>query len=463
MRSSFRLLARLPQRKRCFSTVHDIGGDLLSFGVIPPATELAHWEQQCHAVFALLATRQYVSTDGLRRAIEDLTPHQYQTWSYYEKWAAGMAVLLLENGVVTPDELAQALFGDIEVNDDDPLFQAGDIVRVKTFVSSEWRRPHIRTPGYVYGVAGTIERVGSRHPDPSFLAFGLPAPAQYLYRVRFGQGDLWPEQSHSKDVVEVEIYQHWLERSSTANKADSNNDVQFLDHSAGDDCVHNHHHSHNHDDHHVHEPRPLVEQRAVDREGAPPPGSQLYHSLYKLILDKGLLSAEEVQAMVEKLDTAGKRLLGADLVVESWLDDSFRQLLLINANEAAASLGITASNPNAPTVLTVVPHTPTVHNLIVCTLCSCYPSALLGIAPTWYKSRTYRARAVREPRVVLQEFGLDLNKPVVRVHDSTADHRYMVLPEQPPETQGWSKEDLRSIVTRDCMLGVAVPKASRGE
>ena len=108
----------------------------------------------------------------------------------------------------------------------------------------------------------------------------------------------------------------------------------------------------------------------------------------------------------------------------------------------------------------MVQNTPTVHNLIVCTLCSCYPSGLLGVAPRWYKSREYRSRAVREPRVVLRdEFGLNVpDSKTIRVHDSTADHRYLVLPERPLGTDGWSEEDLRTLVSRDSMVGVAVAK-----
>ena len=167
---------------------------------------------------------------------------------------------------------------------------------------------------------------------------------------------------------------------------------------------------------------------------------------------------DEVRLMCERMDTAGKNLDGAALVLEAWLNPSFQKRLIDDPPSAAAELGISTSNPNAPTVLTVVPNTPETHNLVVCTLCSCYPSGLLGIAPSWYKSREYRARAVREPRKVLQEFGVTVppNKQI-RVHDSTADHRYLVLPERPPNTENLSREDLRAIITRDSMIGVSVP------
>ena len=142
----------------------------------------------------------------------------------------------------------------------------------------------------------------------------------------------------------------------------------------------------------------------------------------------------------------------------------FRQRLLEDAPSAASELGIATSNPNAPTVLTVVPNTPDAHNLVVCTLCSCYPSGLLGIAPSWYKSRLYRARAVREPRNVLASFGTRIHdKTAIRVHDSTADHRYLVLPERPAGTGHMTAEELKRLVTRDTMIGVTTPAKVEGE
>ena len=215
---------------------HDIGGDESAYGPIagaggahnkPPVKDLLAWEQQCHSLFALLASKQILSTDGLRRSIEALTPDQYKTWSYYEKWTAAMVSLLMESHIITHDELQSVLFGAPaavvkESNDMAtmmPTFEVGQNVRVRSFLSStEWKRPHIRTPGYIYGVAGTVERICGRHGDPSFLAFGLEAPKVQLYRVRFRQSDIWPEQYYPPaagtnqeqegDVVEVEVYEH---------------------------------------------------------------------------------------------------------------------------------------------------------------------------------------------------------------------------------------------------------------
>jgi nitrile hydratase len=146
--------------------------------------------------------------------------------------------------------------------------------------------------------------------------------------------------------------------------------------------------------------------------------------------------------------------LGARIVARAWVDADFRQRLL---NDAIS----TVAEYHPQTVpLTVLEDTPTVHHVIVCTLCSCYPRTVLGLPPDWYKSRNYRSRVVVEPRAVLKEFGTELpNSVVLRTHDSNADMRYLVLPERPVGTEGWSAEQLAAIVTRDCMVGVAFPKA----
>jgi nitrile hydratase len=150
---------------------------------------------------------------------------------------------------------------------------------------------------------------------------------------------------------------------------------------------------------------------------------------------------------------------GARVVARAWADPDYRKRLLENGSKACEELGL-----EVPALkLIVVENTPQVHNAIVCTLCSCYPRMLLGIPPEWYKSRNYRSRMVREPRAVLKEFGLVIDEnTAIRVHDSTADMRYMVLPMRPGATEGWSEERLASIVNRDSMIGVSVPKEQVG-
>jgi len=177
-------------------------------------------------------------------------------------------------------------------------------------------------------------------------------------------------------------------------------------------------------------------------------------SLRELLVEKGIVTEAQVEATVEDMRNRTPER-GARVVAHAWTDPAFKARLLADGTKACEELGL-----DVPALrLVVMENTPAVHNMIVCTLCSCYPRMLLGIPPDWYKSRNYRSRAVREPRAVLAEFGLHLNLATeIRVHDSTADMRYLVLPMRPAGTEGWSEERLAAIVTRDCMIGVAVPR-----
>ena len=173
-----------------------------------------------------------------------------------------------------------------------------------------------------------------------------------------------------------------------------------------------------------------------------------------LLLAKGAFTADELRRALETIDSRSPAD-GARLVARAWVDDDFRARVLADVNAAAAELGLDAGG----IPIRAVANDASTHNVIVCTLCSCYPRLLLGPSPDWYKARAYRSRVVREPRSVLAEFGLELpaGKSVV-VHDSTAELRYVVLPERPAGTGGWSEAELAAIVTRDCLIGTAVPK-----
>ena len=177
-------------------------------------------------------------------------------------------------------------------------------------------------------------------------------------------------------------------------------------------------------------------------------------SLRELLVEKGVLTEEAISEEVAAM-RARTPQRGARVVARAWADQPYKQRLLENGTAACEELGL-----EIPALkLVVVENTPQVHNVIVCTLCSCYPRVLLGIPPDWYKSRAYRSRMVREPRAVLAEFGLSLpDQTSIRVHDSTADMRYLVLPMRPAGTEGWDEARLAGIVTRDSMIGVAVPK-----
>jgi len=180
-------------------------------------------------------------------------------------------------------------------------------------------------------------------------------------------------------------------------------------------------------------------------------------SLRELLVEKGILTNEQVDAEVENMRSRTPER-GAKVVARAWADPGYKERLLSNGTKACEELGL-----DVPALkLVAVENTPQTHNAIVCTLCSCYPRMLLGIPPDWYKSRNYRSRMVREPRQVLSEFGLHIpEKTQIRVHDSTADMRYIVLPMRPAGTEGWDEARLAGLVNRDCMIGVAVPKGPK--
>ncbi len=177
----------------------------------------------------------------------------------------------------------------------------------------------------------------------------------------------------------------------------------------------------------------------------------LTDALKELSIEKGLVTATEVREYVEFFDSRGTEK-GAEIIAKAWTDPAYKERLLADGTAAAAELDI----PMAGAELVAVENTDSVHNVIVCTLCSCYPRTILGLPPDWYKSKSYRSRTVNEPRSVLKEFGTELPDGVaLRVHDSNADMRYLVLPKRPAGTEDWPEERLRELVTRDSMIGVA--------
>lgn len=183
-------------------------------------------------------------------------------------------------------------------------------------------------------------------------------------------------------------------------------------------------------------------------------------ALESLLAEKGLVDPATIDEIVRYYEEDVGPMHGARVVARAWSDPAFRARLLEDATDAIDELGLLG--PEASHVV-VVENTPEVHNVVVCTLCSCYPWALLGLPPAWYKSPAYRSRVVREPRAVLAEMGLELDETVeIRVWDSSAEVRYLVLPERPPGTEGWSHEELAALVTRDAMIGTGRPRRPGG-
>ena len=202
-----------------------------------------------------------------------------------------------------------------------------------------------------------------------------------------------------------------------------------------------------HDHDHRHEP--------IGTDGEPPAAARA-RALEELLVEKGVIDRQAVRQGIDWL-VSRSPADGARLVARAWVDQAFKQRLLGDAREAALELDL---DPGESPVVVALENTDDVHHLVVCTLCSCYPRALLGPPPDWYKSVPYRSRAVSDPRGVLDEFGVALEDDVeVRVVDSTADIRYLVIPARPAGTEGMSEDELAALVTRDSMIGVAQPVA----
>lgn len=213
------------------------------------------------------------------------------------------------------------------------------------------------------------------------------------------------------------------------------------------------HHDHHHGDHSHHHPHPFQPDL---EDGGYSHYQVMTEAVAELLLEKAVFSAEELRQTLESIDSKSPAF-GARVVARAWVDPGFKARLLEDVNAAAAELGIDAGG----IPIRAIENTDKVHNVIVCTLCSCYPRLLIGLPPDWYKARAYRSRVVREPRAVLEEFGTKIPTDMeVRVHDSTADLRYMVLPARPAGTEDLDEQALAALVTRDCMIGTAVPKLS---
>ena len=203
-----------------------------------------------------------------------------------------------------------------------------------------------------------------------------------------------------------------------------------------------HDHDHDHDHH-----EPLV----IENEDGNSEGQLLADALQAILARKGLISAGEVTLEIQSIESPGLHL-GAKIVAKAWSDEDYKTRLLANGKNGAAELKIKVGEAQ----LVVVENTPQVHNVVVCTLCSCYPRSILGQPPSWYISKAYRARTVREPARVLEEFGLTLPATTaIQVHDSNADMRFLVLPLRPAGTEGMNEDELSALVTRDSMIGVA--------
>lgn len=207
---------------------------------------------------------------------------------------------------------------------------------------------------------------------------------------------------------------------------------------------HDHDHDHDHDDH-----APTREDDDLELTEA----EARFLALKSLLIEQGVMSADEIRARME-FNERGSPHQAARMIAKAWVDPAYKERMLADTKAAAAELGIEATEA----ALVTIENTPERHNMVVCTLCSCYPRSLLGEPPAFYVSKAYRSRAVREPRKVLREFGVDISDDVdIAVHDSNADLRYVIMPMRPAGSEGLSEDALAALITRDSVVGCALP------
>jgi nitrile hydratase subunit alpha len=352
-----------------FVMQHDLGGQDIG-EIVVTDRPLSFWEYSIHALLVILAqkTPSLMTTDELRRGVENLEPHAYSTWDYYEKWSASMTHILLERGVITQDELDEELLGNSSPTEPtlEPSFKVGDTVQVKSEDTRvRWRKPHLRCPGYVFNCVGVIEKYIGKFDDPFLLAFRGHGPQQHLYCVSFYLRDLWPEgcSQSSNDKVTLDVYEGWLmgadqtipQQSASRSPFESTSHDHNHDHHSSDQHdhkhdhdghgVHDHDHSHghNHDHGHLHETRVEIECKSIEKEGEETPGKLVGEALLRTLFKKGITTEQQVRDVVMKLEGLSSRLAGADLVVKAWMEPDYKARLLENGIVASCLTVVSVS------------------------------------------------------------------------------------------------------------------------
>lgn len=402
---------------RWSAPVHDAGSAATGRHAGPtlasPSYSPSAFDAECDAVYLLARAKLgRWGVDASRRCLE-AAPRAEQL-RYYERWCFAVTTLLIETGVLSNEEVESrlaALRGGSQEARRSEAFADGARVRVlHDNPAARWRTPHLRAPRYAQGAVGTVERCAGTFDAPEERAYLTQGVSERLYRVAFAHAQLFPHAAPSSDAVVVELFERWL--------VDADDAVQEAPHTGS-----------------VYE--------------------ALLSVVKALLIEKGVLTQADIDAHIAAVAAVAQQgaALGGRLVAAAWCDAAFRTRLLTDAHAAAAELGISTAGIAR---LIVLPNSPDVHNLVVCTLCSCYPRPILGPPPEWYRSWAYRQRCVTEPRAVLAEWGVALPAGArVAVHDSTADCRYLVLPERPAGTDGWSEAQLAALVSSESMVGVA--------
>jgi len=445
--------------------VQDLGGVVVEDEVLPGTTGeevFSQWELEGCAVAKLLGRRGVTVVDETRRLIESLPAMEYARLKYYEKWICGSAALCLSAGIFEDRELERELGSDETPTEQ--TFEIGQSVIVRKETDHvRWRKPHLRTPGYVHGKRGTVVRAQGPFPAPETIAFATLRPKAamaMLYTVRFKQVDLWDhyEASSVNDTLDCDVYSYWLRSIDDDNKNNEKVGLGWTKFGYGLASTHVPHNGH-----HLHESRQTAETKAVEDEAKhESPYALLLAAIVRLCVRKGIFTKDEVRSDAENLDAMayGQTMEGARVIARAWTDETFKTKLLVDPKAAITETfpdiaetvksrgGMGSTNTSSTKIavkedrdavaqsfdfghtdLVVVADTPSIHNVVVCTLCSCYPRALLGLPPRYFTSRAYRARVVAEPRTVLEDFGCKLPASVttVRVHDSTAVRFFSLL------------------------------------
>eukprot|EP00747_Dinoflagellata_sp_TGD_P049941 gnl/TRDRNA2_/TRDRNA2_146486_c0_seq3.p1 gnl/TRDRNA2_/TRDRNA2_146486_c0~~gnl/TRDRNA2_/TRDRNA2_146486_c0_seq3.p1 ORF type:complete len:389 (+),score=46.31 gnl/TRDRNA2_/TRDRNA2_146486_c0_seq3:52-1167(+) len=346
------LMDILPTAARRDIGPHDLGGLLSAYGPIDTSHhQPCHWELEIHATLVLSLAKGQMSVHELRRGIESMDPELYAATGYYEKWAVSIAKILLEKGKLSQTAL-DAELGVSGKQASKPVFKTGDAVRVRAEdTNMRWRRPHLRTPGYIFGVEGVVERFCGAFEDPMLAAFGGPRHAEPLYRVRFQQCKLWPEFSGANsDTVDVEVYQNWLEAASADGPLPPPVPPAYKD-----SCpirwdgawVR------------VHKGRSDVERKACEKESPSARLQPFAEGLVQTLLKIGFFSHEELRSTMDRIAPSfqdGAAGLGRQLVARAWLDSEFRANLLKDASVALSDAGV--PGPQGPgTILVALENT----------------------------------------------------------------------------------------------------------
>jgi nitrile hydratase len=306
--------------------------------------------------------------------------------------------------------------------------QVGDTVRIRDDIDVEFTR----TPVAIQGRTGQIEAFRGYFGEPESVSAGDPnAPDRKLFQITFTVLDV--------SEMLVDVFEHWLELADAITVTDNSDE-----------------HDHDHDGH---EHPPFTAGHDEAPAPAAPASAELVSAIFELLVDKGILAGDEVRR--KRAEIRARSLSGgARVIARAWTDPAYRDRLIDDAVSAVREVGVEPLTSGQGS-LVALPNTEDIHHVIVCTLCSCYPTSVLGAPPAWYKSADYRSRVVTEPRVVLSEFGLELPESVtVRVVDSTADCRYLVIPMRPEGTESFTADELAALITRDTMIGVALPTAA---